>query len=67
MLDLIFDVIVDSLLGAIPNVILRIVLFAIGVGATAVGMKLIGESTQIGSICVFIGLFVMFGTVATYP
>lgn len=66
MLDLIFDVIVDSLLRAIPNVIVRIALFAIGVGATVVGMKLIGESTQIGSILLFIGLFVMFGTLATY-
>lgn len=63
MIDKIFDFIFWVLLDLIPDRVLKIAVFIIGIVTMGVGVKLLSESLWTGGALTVIGLFLMGGSV----
>jgi hypothetical protein len=63
MIDKIFEAIFWVLLDLIPDRVLKIVVFIIGIVTTGVGVQLLSESLWTGGALTMIGLFLMGGSV----
>ncbi|ERH08160.1 MAG: hypothetical protein J07HN4v3_00526 [Halonotius sp. J07HN4] len=63
MIDAIFDFIFWVLVDLIPDRVLKIVVFMIGIVTTGVGVQLLSESLWAGGALTVIGLFLVGGSV----
>jgi len=63
MIDKIFEIVFWVLLDLIPDRVLKIVVFIIGIVTTGVGVQLLSESLWAGGALTMIGLFLMGGSV----
>jgi hypothetical protein len=63
MIDTIFDFIFWVLVDLIPDRVLKIVVFIIGIVTTGVGVQLLGDSLWAGWALTVIGLFLVGGSV----
>jgi len=63
MIDKIFETIFWVLLDLIPDRVLKIVVFIIGIVTTGGGVQLLSESLWAGGALTMIGLFLMGGSV----
>jgi|APHM01.1.fsa_nt_gi hypothetical protein len=63
MIDTIFDFIFWVLVDLIPDRVLKIVVFMIGIVTTGVGVQLLSESLWAGGALTVIGLFLVGGSV----
>ncbi len=61
MIDDIFEFIFDIVLEFIPTIVWKLLLFVIGIVLTAVGVTLLGESPQIGSALIAVGVVLLVG------
>ena len=61
MIDDIFEFIFDIVLEFIPTIVWKLLLFVIGIVLTAVGVTLLGESPQIGSALIAVGVVLPVG------
>jgi hypothetical protein len=61
MIDDIFEFIFDIVLEIVPTIVWKLLLFVIGIVLTAVGVTLLGESPQIGSALIAVGVVLLVG------
>lgn len=61
MIDDIFEFVFDIVLEFIPTIVWKLLLFVIGIVLTAVGVTLLGESPQIGSALIAVGVVLLVG------
>ncbi|MBB6645752.1 hypothetical protein [Halobellus ruber] len=61
MIDDIFAFVFDIVLEFVPTIVWKLLLFVLGIVLTAVGVTLLDNSPQTGSILIVVGVVVLIG------
>lgn len=61
MIDDIFAFVFDIVLEFVPTIVWKLLLFVLGIVLTAVGVTLLDNSPQTGSLLIIVGVVVLIG------
>jgi hypothetical protein len=66
MLDDIFEIVFDVIMGQVPVVILKILLLLVGLAAVAVGVPLLADSPLVGGALTALGAAAAIGVIVSW-